>query len=320
MSSEPKSSPFTESEVSAPAMTVTQAAVDAIASAREEADEGAVLLLEVSDAFEHTLNFVPDQDALTKVVVSGVEIAMETASAGRLDGVEIDFAEGKKGAGFRIHNPNKERMAAEKEAPISLPEATTPPSITVTDSAREQFVAALAAENEEHGGPHSVKVVAKRMGATRAEYELNILAPNEVSPDDFRVDVNGLVFYSDRGSARVLNEVTIDFVDGDYGAGFKFKNERIDAGWSDPIAAKIQDVIEKEINPMVASHGGYVDLLDVAGETAFVLMGGGCQGCGMAAVTLSQGVATKIKECVPEITRVVDSTDHASGTNPYFQG
>lgn len=311
----PSSSPF--GDIS---MAVTPAAIAAIEAARKEEGEESVLLLEITESFEHSLNFAPPREDLLVVTAAGIPFALDEASAKRAEGVEIDYVERDDTAGFRIHNPNKERMLAEKAEPIALPEAETAPAMTVTKEAREQFDAALSAEDEEHGGPHSVKVVAKRMGATRAEYELNILSPNEVSPNDFRVDLDGMIFYVDRASARILDGITIDFVDGDYGAGFKFKNPRIESGWSDPVAAKIQDVIEKDINPMVAAHGGYVDLLDVAGSTAFVLMGGGCQGCGMASVTLSQGVATKIKETVPEITRVVDTTDHASGTNPYYQG
>ena len=87
------------------------------------------------------------------------------------------------------------------------------------------------------------------------------------------------------------------------------------------MAQAVQQVIDREINPSIASHGGIVNLLDVDVEQgiAYVQMGGGCQGCGMASVTLKQGVEVRILEAVPAITQVVDSTDHASGSNPYYQ-
>jgi Fe-S cluster biogenesis protein NfuA len=78
-------------------------------------------------------------------------------------------------------------------------------------------------------------------------------------------------------------------------------------------------VIDTKINPGVAMHGGYVTLLDVKDDIAYVALGGGCQGCGMANVTLKQGIEVIIREAVPEIHQVIDSTDHAGGTNPYYQ-
>lgn len=85
-------------------------------------------------------------------------------------------------------------------------------------------------------------------------------------------------------------------------------------------AARIQELLETRINPAIAAHGGYITLIDVQGDTAFVEMAGGCQGCGMADATLKQGVEVEIKAAVPTISRVLDVTDHAGGTNPYYVG
>ncbi len=87
----------------------------------------------------------------------------------------------------------------------------------------------------------------------------------------------------------------------------------------DPLAKAVQELLDQELNPAVASHGGYIGLLDVADGVAYVQMGGGCQGCGLAEVTLSQGVRTAILERFPELHDVVDTTDHAQGANPYYQ-
>ena len=88
---------------------------------------------------------------------------------------------------------------------------------------------------------------------------------------------------------------------------------------SSEIAQRVQQVLHEQINPMIAAHGGRADLVSVDENRAYLRLGGGCQGCGMATVTLSQGIEVAIKEAVPEITEVVDITDHASGTNPYFE-
>ena len=78
-------------------------------------------------------------------------------------------------------------------------------------------------------------------------------------------------------------------------------------------------VLQCDVNPSIASHGGHAELVGIEGATADLRLGGGCQGCGMATVTLSQGIEVAISQAVSEIDRVVDVTDHASGTNPYFE-
>lgn len=88
---------------------------------------------------------------------------------------------------------------------------------------------------------------------------------------------------------------------------------------SGPLADQIQQVLAEQINPAIASHGGQAELVSVDGSIAYMRMGGGCQGCGMAAVTLKQGIERILKEAIPEITEVVDVTDHASGDNPYYE-
>ena len=88
---------------------------------------------------------------------------------------------------------------------------------------------------------------------------------------------------------------------------------------SGTVEEQIQHVLDEEVNPMVASHGGVVSLLEVKDSSAYLEFGGGCQGCGMIDVTLKQGVEVMIKEHIPEIEAIYDVTDHAEGTNPYYQ-
>jgi Fe/S biogenesis protein NfuA len=88
---------------------------------------------------------------------------------------------------------------------------------------------------------------------------------------------------------------------------------------SGDVADRVAQVIEQQINPAIAAHGGQAELVAVEEDTAYVRLGGGCVGCGMATVTLSQGIEVAITDAVPEVMRVVDVTDHASGTNPYYE-
>ena len=90
------------------------------------------------------------------------------------------------------------------------------------------------------------------------------------------------------------------------------------ADGDDALYEQVADVFETRINPMVASHGGRVDLIDVQDGVVLLRLGGGCQGCGMANVTLRQGIETTLRQMVPQVQGIMDVTDHAAGTDPYF--
>ena len=85
------------------------------------------------------------------------------------------------------------------------------------------------------------------------------------------------------------------------------------------VKSRIQKILDEMINPAVASHGGYVELLDVKENVAYLKLGGGCQGCSMVNVTLKQGIEATLKEEIPQLAGVIDQTDHAGGANPYYQ-
>ncbi len=89
------------------------------------------------------------------------------------------------------------------------------------------------------------------------------------------------------------------------------------AAGDEALYTRVAELFEAEINPAIARHGGYVELIDVQDGVVMLRMGGGCQGCGMADVTLRQGIEASLRERVPEVAGVVDVTDHAAGTNPY---
>lgn len=86
----------------------------------------------------------------------------------------------------------------------------------------------------------------------------------------------------------------------------------------DELYERVSELFEQQVNPMVARHGGLVELIDVQDSVVLLRMGGGCQGCGMASVTLRQGIEGMLSEHIPEVQGIVDITDHASGTSPYF--
>jgi len=147
-------------------------------------------------------------------------------------------------------------------------------------------------------------------------YDMQLVASGEERPGDMIVEATtGLSIHIPLASAPYLDGITLD-ADLPMGA---VRVENPNPLWLDPVAEAVQRLLDDEINPSVASHGGHIDLLDVAEGVAFIHMGGGCQGCGMAEVTLGQGVRTAILGTFPEIHEVRDTTDHAQGANPYYQ-
>ena len=88
---------------------------------------------------------------------------------------------------------------------------------------------------------------------------------------------------------------------------------------SGDVAKRLVQILDQQVNPAIAAHGGRADLVAVEDDTAYLRLSGGCAGCGMASVTLSQGIEVAIRAGVPEIMHIVDVTDHAAGTNPYFE-
>jgi Fe/S biogenesis protein NfuA len=122
---------------------------------------------------------------------------------------------------------------------------------------------------------------------------------------------------------------TIDWLDDPFGtSGLRVENPNtpsptirvpVPGDLSGDVAQRVVQVLAQQVNPSIAAHGGRAVLVAVEQGTAYLRLSGGCQGCAMATVTLSQGIETTLKQAVPEITSVVDVTDHQSGANPYFE-
>lgn len=150
------------------------------------------------------------------------------------------------------------------------------------------------------------------------QYALGLVPPDDRNPGDTIVDLDDLQVLIDSESAPKLQDSTLDYVEDLPQGGFKIDNPN--PLWTDPVAQAVQEIIDNKINPGIASHGGFVILLDVKDSTAYVQFGGGCQGCRMVDATLKGGVEATILEEVPQITKVLDTTDHAEGKNPYYRG
>ena len=186
--------------------------------------------------------------------------------------------------------------------------------LTITDAAKKKVLALLEGEEQKD---LALRVAIRGRGPGGFRYELQFVGAGERGAEDTVVDAGGFDVLVDPESAPNLKGATVDFLDGVTESGFKVDNPN--PLWTDPRAQAVQDAIDTQINPGVASHGGHVALLDVKDNIAYIALGGGCQGCGMADVTLKQGIEVLLKEAVPEIRQVIDTTDHAAGKNPFYQ-
>lgn len=138
----------------------------------------------------------------------------------------------------------------------------------------------------------------------------------------FRAYENGVVLLQFEGGAFSLMdriESMIQHYFPEVEAVRDYRDAMPKPGLNTPEGAAIRKLLDDNINPSVAAHGGHIALVDVQEDTVYIRLEGGCQGCGMADVTLKQGIETEIKRVVPKIASVLDVADHAGGTNPYYQ-
>jgi Fe/S biogenesis protein NfuA len=200
--------------------------------------------------------------------------------------------------------------------------------LIVTEAARGFIVDARASEPDAERLALFLEVSGAADGAYTYDMWFEALA--DAAPGDLRVAHDDLTVVVLAASADRLAGATLDV--GDDGLFMTNPNtppvERSaveldvpDSDLSSPLELAVLEILESEINPQIAAHGGRADLVAVDDEgVAYLRLSGGCQGCGMAQVTLTQGISVAIKEAVPEIVEIIDVTEHESGTNPYFQG
>ena len=160
------------------------------------------------------------------------------------------------------------------------------------------------------------------------KYNLSLRPVDEAEPGD-AVETHGeLTIVVPEADVEKLRGATVEWSGDPFAGGLRLLGLAspspavgggASADLSGEVAQQVLQVLEQQVNPAIAAHGGRADLVAVDGGSAYLRLGGGCQGCGMATVTLGQGIEVAIRENVPEIHHVVDVTDHASGTNPYFE-
>jgi Fe/S biogenesis protein NfuA len=201
------------------------------------------------------------------------------------------------------------------------------PVLRVTDAALAMVLEARASEAREESLALWVEIKGSSAGAYT--YDMYFQAAADARPEDWSDEQGGMALVVSSDSVEKMRGAVLDV----HGGGMVMENPNHPpapavaspamagprADLSGDVAQRVLQVLEQQINPSIAAHGGRADLVAVEDDSAYLRLSGGCAGCGMAAVTLSQGIEVALRESVPEIARVIDVTDHAAGTNPYYE-
>ncbi len=159
------------------------------------------------------------------------------------------------------------------------------------------------------------------------QYDLSLEPLDEVAADDLVYAQGDLHVIIPANSVETLRGATLDLPSAAGQAGLVIRNPNkpsplagVDLVLEGTVAERVQTLLEGSINPSLASHGGFATLIGVEDESGnvYITMGGGCQGCAMSRMTLTQGISESLKDAIPEINEVIDVTDHTAGDNPFY--
>ena len=191
--------------------------------------------------------------------------------------------------------------------------------IQISETAQSHFRRLIDRESVPGLG---VRLSAMHPGTAKADVRLEFAEATELQGDEWAIDCEGFTLWLDAASVQYLDGAEIDYAQLPTGGQLQIRAPKIKGvvpGESASLVERVRWTVEHEINPQLAQHGGHVAVQEVTAEGVVVLrFGGGCHGCGMADVTLKQGIEKTLLEKVPGVTAVRDATDHATGDAPYM--
>lgn len=190
--------------------------------------------------------------------------------------------------------------------------------ISISENAQSHFAKLLSDQAEKT----NIRVFVVNPGSSQAECGVSYCPEDAVEASDIRLPFNGFDAVVDAESAPFLEEAEIDFVTDKMGTQLTLKAPNAKArkiGDDATLNERIQHMLETEVNPQLANHGGQVSLVEVTAEGIAVLQfGGGCNGCSMIDVTLKEGIEKEMIAKFEEISGVADITDHQAGDHSYY--
>lgn len=212
---------------------------------------------------------------------------------------------------------------ATEDSLAAVAQTLTEPVITVTEQALTKILELRA--NEDGADTLGLRIAVTGVRGPEYTYDLSFEELGSADDDDVITEQGGLPVIVPADSLDPLQGATLDLPRNADQAGLVLRNPNrpdplagIDIELTGDIAEKVTTLLEQVINPALDAHGGYAEFKGVDGDRVFVSMGGGCQGCAVSAMTLRQGIERTIKERIPEVTDVVDVTDHDAGENPFY--
>ncbi|OUS23827.1 Fe/S biogenesis protein NfuA [Gammaproteobacteria bacterium 45_16_T64] len=193
--------------------------------------------------------------------------------------------------------------------------------LTITESAQEYLYELLSKQDTSGMG---VRVFVENPGTPTAECCMAYTSAEDAEASDKKMSLNEFDAYIDEASVRYLEDAVIDYSKDRMGGQLTFKAPKSKVpsiGENASVEERIHYFLQSEINPQLASHGGNIELMQLLEDdtVAVLQFGGGCQGCGMADVTLKDGVEKTLLERVPELKRVTDVTDHTVNENAFYK-
>ncbi len=195
--------------------------------------------------------------------------------------------------------------------------------LTVTEVAVTKILELREAEDDPAGLALRVSVTGIR--GPEYTYDLTFEPVAEADETDNVYQQGDLSVIIPADSMDQLQGATLDMPSTDGQGGLVLRNPNrpdplagVDLDLTGTTAEKVQQLLDQQVNPGLAAHGGFAELKGVEDDKVYVIMGGGCQGCAVSAMTLREGIAAAITGAIPEITEVIDVTDHTAGENPYY--
>jgi Fe/S biogenesis protein NfuA len=205
--------------------------------------------------------------------------------------------------------------------------ATTESPERVLDVTPDALAAVLGIRDQEDDAETlGLRVAVTGSNGAEYAYDLGFEPVADAGPDDDVSQQGDLTVVVPADSVDKLRGAVLDVPTRAGQAGLVIRNPNrpnplmgVELELTGDLADKVQQLLAEAINPSLASHGGYASLVGVEDTKVFLSMGGGCQGCALSAATLREGIQTAIREAIPEVTEIIDVTDHDAGENPYYE-
>lgn len=208
---------------------------------------------------------------------------------------------------------------ADTETPTA--DATAP--LQISDEAAEKVLEIRDAEDD--AANLALRVEVTGVNGVDFTYDLAFEPISAAEDDDVVYESGGITFIVPAGSVEQLLGATLDLPSNPVQGGLVIRNpnrpdmlDGTDLELTGSLEEKVTQLLHRHINPSLAAHGGYAELVKVEDEKVYLMMGGGCQGCAMSAATLREGISVMIAQALPEVADVIDVTDHGAGDNPYY--